>query len=106
MVRAYIPNPGFEEEWLASEDALELVAPIAEAAATQAEQLAPEDYGYLKDSIEAEVGLVNGVATGRVNAHDFKAAWHEFGTINNPATPFLRTSMESVTGQPLKGSRR
>lgn len=103
--RGYLPNPDFEEEWLRSKDALELVDGIAKEAAPVAESLAPKRTQNLADSIEAESGLVDGVATGRVNAHDFKAGWWEFGHEGRDQ-PFLRPAMEAVTGQPVKGPAR
>ena len=99
----YLPNPDFEAEYLRSDQALEMVAGIAEAAAPIAESMAPKDQEFLADSIKAEAGLVDGVATGRVNAHDFKAAWKEFGTRRENPQPYLRPAMETVTGQPVKG---
>lgn len=102
-LRGYVPNPDFEAEFLASDEALGLVSQLAQDAAPIAEQAAPKLSGDLADSVTAEAGMVDGVATGRVNAHDFKAAWKEFGTQREAAQPFLRPAMEAVTGQPVKG---
>lgn len=99
----YVPNPGFAQEWLASDEALELVDRIAKTAAPIAVQLAPKRLEHLADSIEPAAGVVNGVATGRVNAHDFKAHWWEFGTRRHGAEPYLRPAMETATGTPVKG---
>lgn len=106
MSPLYVPNPTFEAEYLASEDALELVAGIAETAAPIAEAAAPKRLEHLADSIEADAGFVEGVATGRVNAHDFKAHWYEFGTRRQSPEPFLRPAMEATTGTPVKGSAK
>lgn len=102
----YIPNPGFAEDWLKSSDALEFVLTLAEAGADIAHDLAPERDGFIKDGIEATAGVIDGVATGRINSHDFKSHWHEFGTSHHEATPFLRPAAESVTGSPVKNPRR
>jgi hypothetical protein len=102
--RGYVPNPDFEDEWHASSEALELVKGIAEEAAPIAESLAPERTGNLADSIEAQAGVVDGKATGRVVAKDFKAGWWEFGH-EGKDQPFLRPAMETVTGSPVKGER-
>lgn len=101
----YVPNGDFEADWLASKDALALVEGIASEAAPIAQSLAPKRESHLADSIEAEAGLVDGVATGRVNAGDFKAGWWEFGHEGRDQ-PFLRPSMEAVTGRPVKGNAK
>lgn len=101
--RGYIPNPSFEEDFLQSDEALELVDRIAREAQPLAVAQAPKDQEYLADSIEAESGFVDGVATGRLNAHDFKAAWKEFGTTREQPQPYLRPAMEAVTGKPVTG---
>lgn len=98
----YLPNPNFEEEWLKSDEALELVDGIAREAAPIAQSLAPKREEFLADSIEAEAGILDGVATGRVNAKDFKAGWWEFGHEGRDQ-PYLRPAMETVTGRPVKG---
>lgn len=99
----YIPNPNFEEEFLASDQMLKAMGEIVGPAAEIAEALAPKSQEFLADGIEAETGFVDKVATGRLNSHDFKSHWHEFGTRHHPATPFVRPAMEQVTGKPLKG---
>lgn len=101
----YLPNPDFEDEYRASSEALELVGEVAEAIAEVAADIAPEDQGYLSDGIEAVAGMVDNVATGRVNSTDFKGHWHEFGTRHHEATPYLRPAAEKVTGGPVKGAR-
>lgn len=101
----YIPNPGFEEAYLESTEALELVLELAEAGAAIAKDLAPEREGFIKDDIEANAGVVDGVATGRINSRDFKSHWHEFGTRHHGATPFLRPAAEQVTGGAVRDPR-
>jgi len=101
----YIPNPGFEEEFLKSDQAVDLVLALAEAGADIAKDIAPERDGFIKDSIEADAGVVDGVATGRINSHDFKSHWHEFGTRHHGATPFLRPAAETVTGSSVRDPR-
>lgn len=98
----YIPNPGFEEEWLSSDDALELVGGLADQGADIAKSIAPERQGFIKDKIEATAGVVDGVATGRINSHDFKSWWHEAGTRHHGPTPFLRPAAEAVTGSEIR----
>lgn len=100
----YIPNPDFEGEYLASDEALELVQGVAGEGVPIAQSLAPKREEHLADSIEAEAGFVDGVATGRINAGDFKAGWWEFGH-EGREQPFLRPAMETVTGKPVKGDR-
>lgn len=101
----YIPNPGFEEEYLASDEALEFVLGLAERGVAIAKDLAPVRDGFIKDDIEAEAGMVDGVATGRINSKDFKSHWHEFGTRHHGPTPFLRPAAEQVTGAPVRDPR-
>lgn len=101
----YVPNPNFADEWAASEDALALADQYAQAAAPLAAAGAPRDRGDLAESVEAVSGFVDGKATGRVIAKDFKAGWKEWGTRREPAQPFLRPAMEAVTGVPVTGGR-
>lgn len=105
MTFTYIPNPGFEEAYLGSSEAIEAMLTIAEAGADVAKDLAPERDGFIIDAIEAEAGVVDGVATGRINSHDFKSHWHEWGTDDHGPTPFLRPAAEQVTGGAVRGGR-
>lgn len=102
----YVPNGDFGAEFVASEEALTMVGEIAAAARPIAEAGAPRRSGHLAGSVKAESGFLNGIATGRVVATDFKAAWKEFGTRRESADPFLRPAMESVTGSPVVGSAK
>jgi hypothetical protein len=97
----YLPNPSFESDYLASDEALELVSGLAEDGVPIAKALAPKRDGFIEDGIEAEAGFVDGVATGRINSKDFKSHWHENGTKRHGPTPFLRPAAEQVTGSPV-----
>ncbi len=101
----YVPNPDFDAEWLASSEAVELVAGLAGDVADAAVANVPKRLEELADSIEAEAGVVDGVATGRVNAHDFKAHWHEWGTRRMAATPYLEPAAAQIVG-PVSGGDR
>lgn len=68
----------------------------ADDSAEAARGIAPVMTGEYRDSIEGEAGIENGVAKGRVNAHNFKAHWIEFGTRYWPAHAVLRRAVESV----------
>ena len=98
----YIPNPSFEKEFNASADALAFVEDLATRAAAIAAEQAPKLTEDLAKSIEATAGVVDGVATGRVNAFDFKAHWYEFGNQRHGPQPYLRPAVEAVVGRPVK----
>src|SRR5258708_4156170 len=53
--------------------------------------------GHLRDSIKAEVDVID--YTVVVGSNDHKAAWHEFGTRRMPPRPFLSMAMLSVLAQ-------
>lgn len=76
----------------------------AERIASAARDIAPVETGDYKAGIEAVSGIVDGVATGRVNARDFKSHWVEFGTVKQPARAVLRRAVDSV-GLHLIGGR-
>lgn len=101
----FIENPLFERAYLGGDEPV----PMLEKAAGEIAKRAADDVrnrsGNLADSIEAEVGLdTDGVQTGRVNAHDFKAHWWEFGH-RGRVDPYLRPAMESVVGKVSKGDK-
>ena len=98
----YIPNPTFEADYLASEEALAFVGSLAAAAVPVSKALAPKPQEFLTDSIEADAGFEDDVATGRLLAKDFKAHWHENGTEHHKATPFLRPAVETITGSKVQ----
>jgi len=97
----YIPNPSFDTDYYGSDEALNFVGSLAAAAVPISKGLAPKRLGNLADSIESEAGIVDGVATGRLNAFDFKAHWKENGTATQAPEPFLRPAVETVTGVPV-----
>lgn len=105
MTRRYIPNPSFASDFLASDEALELVERLAQDAQPIAYDLAPKRLENLADSITVVAGLEDGVATGRLLAADFKAHWYEFGTERHPAEPYLRPAIEAVVGPVVGGDR-
>lgn len=109
-MRTYIPNPKFAAEYAASTDALAMVEALATEAAPLARDLAATDTGDLAESVEASAAVVDGIATGRVSAGNFKAGWLEFGTRRSDsggrAQPFLRPAVSAVTGRPIEGGLR
>lgn len=100
----FVPDPTFGGRLLRDEDVLRpVLEPITADVADAAKSHAPERLGHLIDSIEPEVGVDrDGIVTGRVNAHDFKAHWWEWGTRHHPPEPYLRPAAESVVG-PVSG---
>jgi myo-inositol catabolism protein IolC len=106
-VTVYVPNPDFADEWAASDQAVELAASYAKAALPIAIGLVAKLTEDLANSLEAVAGVVEGQATGRVLAKDFKGHWLEFGTgrPGGRAQPYLRPAMEAATGAPVVGGR-
>lgn len=92
---AYLPNRDFAGEFLASDQALDLLRPLGPEVREIAKALAPERQGHLIDSIVDQYGFLNGVATCRINAKDFKAGWWEFGH-EGRSQPFLRPAAAKV----------
>lgn len=71
----------------------------AQRIADRARSLAPVDTGQLRDSIEAEG---TGSATvWRVVARAPHAIYQEYGTVNQPGTPFLTPALESERANAL-----
>lgn len=56
----------------------------------------PYETGEYVNSIEAAAGVEDGIAMGRVNAHDPTAGYIEFGTSDTPAFAPLRRGVEST----------
>jgi hypothetical protein len=101
----FIKNPFFEASYLASDEPVPMLKKAADAIADRADGLVRKRTESLADSIEAEVGLdTDDVQTGRVNAHDFKAHWWEFGH-RGRVDPFLRPAAESVVGKVSRGDK-
>lgn len=77
-VRFEISRPGIRE--LAKTRNMEkAMAHYADRTAEKAREIAPVRTGDYRDGIRGQVGIVDGVATGRVNATDWKSAILEFG---------------------------
>lgn len=77
-------------------DMLRLVEEKANEVADRARSIAPQDSGDYVDGIEVESGIENDVATGRVNANDWKSGLIEFGTDHTPAYAPLRKGAEAA----------
>lgn len=84
---------------LIEEEVAEILADVAEQAASIAQQLAPFRTGALRDSIAVEQ---TGVLGFRVIAGAPYSAFVELGTVNMDAQPFLGPAIESVREQLIK----
>ncbi len=98
----FLENPLFERAYLAGDEPVPMLEEVTDAVAKVAADSVRQRTKNLANSIEGEVGLDGGVQTGRVNAHDFKAHWWEFGH-RGKVDPYLRPAMESVVGKVSKG---
>lgn len=96
MARTFVPTPGLEAALLRSTELANALEGMVDDAVREAVRLAPERLGFLKDSIEGEVGIVDGQLIGRVRALDFKAPWYEFGSVRTRPEPFLRPGVEAA----------
>lgn len=94
MPSTFIPNAAF----LRSEAVRHYVSPIGAAVVDEARREAPHRLGYLADSIEGHWTEDGGRLVFRVAAHDFKARWLEFGTVNMEAEPFLGPAALAIVG--------
>lgn len=65
--------------------------------ADEARRIAPVATGAYRDSIEPDVGIDERGPVGRVNAHDFKSHWIEFGTLSRTPLAVLRRALDSRT---------
>lgn len=92
MPAAFIPNPGFLDDWMAEGDTIDGLVAVMESAAELARDVAPVDEGDYRDSIKvvAAGGAVFLMAT------DWKAAFIEWGTANNPVFAPLRRGVLGV----------
>lgn len=89
--------------------------PIGAAIASQAKLLAPVDYGQLRNSLSAsntsKTVLLNNMAGEKADALDTQglkegevyvgsnsdhAIFQEYGTVKQPAQPYLRPAMEAI----------
>lgn len=85
--RFYVPNPLFSSLLHASQEFREGIGQIAEGVADGARDVAPENTGAYKDSIEvAQSGSETAVVT-----KDFAGHIIEFGSVNSPAYAPLRS---------------
>ena len=83
---------------------VETLGAKADEGAEACRSIAPVLTGDYRDGIVGESGLVKGMAAGRVNAHDFKSHWIEFGTTDTPTFAVLRRGLESI-GLRVSGGR-
>jgi hypothetical protein len=78
----------------------EEVAGIAKAIAPRGEGKG----GHYADMIDAQAGVISGLAGARVNARKFTSGFIEFGTSDTPTFATLRTACDAA-GLPLTGGR-
>lgn len=106
MTKPFIPNPKRIAALGRTAQLEEMLKRKAEEAAEVARSTAPVVTGRYKAGIEAETGLdEEGRLTGRVNAHDQKSSWIEFGSIHNTARHILANAVEAI-GLRLRDPRR
>lgn len=95
-------DPRFAVAFLRSGDVRDLVMRKAHSVAARARQLAPDDpltgAPDIKSSIGVELEETPRGIVARVRASDWKAHFHEFGTVKMPAHPFLRPALEAEDG--------
>lgn len=92
----FIPNPAMQAELEGNPLMVEAMKSRAEQGAEAAKNLAPVETGDYRDSIQADAGIEDGAAKGRVVATDFKAGWIEFGTVQHDAHAPIRRGVESI----------
>lgn len=97
-MRAFVPNPFFEEELARSLGLQVVVHGLTEDTADEVRATGPRDEGNYIEGIETDVGIEDGRATGRVIANDMASGLIEFGTVNNPPFAPLRRAAEKVVG--------
>lgn len=97
MVKVFIPNDDWPDEWAQSEDAQELAEVSADAALRHAVGIAPVDEGEYRDGLEAEVTRDEaGRWVGLVIATAAHSRFIEFGTEDTPTFAVLRRSIEAI----------
>ena len=102
----FTPNPRFDAEFAASEEARAILSEFGPDLEAGAQSRVRYRLGHLERSIEYEVGRDDdGLYRGRLNAHDFKAAWNEFGTARRPGDGALRATVEDVIGPVTGGDK-
>ena len=94
-------DEGFPRRLLASDQLDPLLEDLSGKVADHAQDTVRRRRNFLAESIEVEVGLDrDDIRTGRVNAHDFKAHWWEFGYRAYPGgDPYLRPAAEAIVGK-------
>lgn len=98
----FVPNPGFDREYLASSEPVPMLTELGDAVVDRAQRIARKRSENMADGIELEVGLdTDDVQTARINATDFKSHWWEFGH-RGRIDPFLRPAAEDIVG-PVRG---
>lgn len=95
----FIPNPAGILIEAASEGMQYAMGERAEQIAAAARTIAPydptSDGPHYRDQIGVDVGVEDGLATGRVHADDEAAGYIEFGTVDTPTFAPLRRAAES-----------
>lgn len=101
--KLFVPNRGFAKDYETSDEGEPMLADLAERAAGQARNDAPERTGNYRASIEGITGFDEaGIMVGRVVASDFKAHWIEAGTgppLPTPPRRVLAGAVEKVVGK-------
>lgn len=100
-------DPHFEDEILASSAIRDILEDRAEAVASRASKLAPDDPRTVGDdlhsNIKADTDRTGHGHVARVNAFDWKAGLYEFGTRRTPAVHFLSRALEEEVGPLERG---
>ncbi len=92
MTVAFIPTPGWEDEFLGSGDAAAATRAAAEAALVEADRIAPEDQGDYRAGLEVVEGDNDGES--RLQGTFWTSALVEFGTSDTPTFAPLRRGTE------------
>lgn len=92
----YVPNPGLEPALLNSPQMRTWLNALGPPGVATARRLVHKRFHFIEESIDYDVGLNDGRLVLRIFATDFKAVWHEFGTVNNPAAHYLRGAITTI----------
>jgi len=99
----FVKNAQFEKQMQENPEVGKKLLPLAEAAKSVAESLAPVRLGHYKSSFKAMAGKrPDGKVVARLASFDFKAHWIELGTgppIPTPPMAVLRTAAEQTIGR-------